>query len=100
MIVVAGGSLVIEVRCMNEEGVYVSPISMQWTLKDENDEVVNGREDVVLTPASTMYIPLNGADIVYAVGNETRKVLIEGTYLSTHGVLNVKKTVRFTVTEE
>lgn len=99
MIVVAGGSLVIEVRCMNEEGVYVSPISMQWTLKDEYDAVVNGRENVALTPASTMYIALNGDDIAYVVGNETRKVLISGTYLSTHGVLNVKKTVRFTVIE-
>lgn len=100
MIVIDGASIVLEFQVTNEQGAVVTPLTMKWTLKDENDAIVNSRENVVVTPASTMSIVLSGDDVAYVVGNETRKVLIEGTYTSTLGTLTVKKTVKVTVSKE
>lgn len=100
MIVIDKASLVLEFQVTNEQGLVVTPISMKWSLVDETDAIVNARENVSVTPASTMSIVLTGNDTAYLEGNDTRKVLIEGTYLSTLGTLTVKKTVTFTVSKE
>lgn len=100
MLVVSGGSVVVEITVYDEFGERVTPISMQWSLVDENGDIVNGKENVTLTPAAVMYVALNGDDLVYVENDSTRRVLFVGTYLSAQGVLNVKKTVRVTVTPE
>jgi hypothetical protein len=43
--------------------VLVVPTSIEWTLKDEEGTVINSREDISVTPASSVTILLKGDDL-------------------------------------
>ena len=78
---------VITVSFTNEAGEAVTPASATWTLTKTSGEVVNSREDVSLTPASTVNIVLQGDDLALPEGASAKRILtVKATYNSTYGV--------------
>lgn len=70
----------------DENGDTVVPTALTWSLYDEKGRVVNEREGVILTPASTVQIVVSGSDLSLSGDNdETRFLLLEGTYNSDLG---------------
>ena len=78
---------VIELTYKDEDGVAVAPSTLTWSLTRPDGSVINNRDAVTLTPASTVAIVLTGADLALGSGidNGDRHLLIEGTYNSTYG---------------
>lgn len=92
-------SYVVQIDLTDETGSAISPLSATWTLEDGSENVINSREDVVISPlGSTMYIALSGDDINVADGN-TRHLEVTANYISaTVGAsLPVKSCARFNV---
>lgn len=84
----------------DEDGALTVPNApLTWTLTDDKGTVVNSREDVVVTPASTINIVLSGLDLAVGTGlnGVVRKVLLEGTYTSSLGTLPIKDEVTFKI---
>jgi len=77
----------VPVAFTDEDGAAVTPTAVTWSLVKANGDVVNGREDVALTPATSVGILLYGADlaILDGQGYEARSVVVEYTYDSTLG---------------
>jgi len=93
-------TLVITASFTDEAGSAVTPDSIAWTLtNDGGRNIINRREDVSATPASSVNIVLSGDDL--ALSNDadaTRRLTIEATYTSTYGSgLPLKESVSFTV---
>lgn len=89
----------------NEDNEAVIPNSgLTWTLTDLNGVVINSRENVAISSASTVYIVLSGNDLQIinsAKSSEDRLITVEGTYNSDLGTnLPIKQVVRFTITNE
>ena len=77
---------IVTVTFYDEDGNQVPPTAVQWSLTDKSGTVINGREDVVLSPAEEVEIVLYGADL--AVGTPTaaqRYLLVEASYNSSLG---------------
>jgi len=68
----------------DEDGTAVTPSTVTWTLTDMDGTIINSREDVSETPASTVYIVLTGDDLA-VTGTRTRTVTVSATYDSTYG---------------
>jgi len=68
-------------------GEVVTPTTIVWSLRTVGGIVVNGRNQVSLSPAATVTILLNGDDLnlFEADGGPARRVTIEATYDSTLG---------------
>jgi len=83
----------------NEAGSSVTPLTVVWTLTDADGTVVNDREAVEETPASTVNIVLTGDDLAIDTGAKTiRIVTVEATYDSDYGSgLYLKKAAVFNV---
>lgn len=77
---IEGGTGVITASFTDEDGTAVIPTTLTYTLLQDGN-VVNSKEDVSVTPASTVNIVLSGADLI----NGTTKIIIKGTYNSTYG---------------
>ncbi len=80
--------------------VAVTPNSITWTLSDINGTVINSREDVSVTPASTVNIILRGDDLALdsAAYNADRIVTVKATYDSTAGSdLPLNEEIRFSI---
>lgn len=58
-----GGTYTVQVDFTDQDGVAVIPKSITWTLKDSSGTVVNGRSEVSIGVASTVYITLSGLDL-------------------------------------
>lgn len=88
----------IQIVITDEDGTALTPNSpLYWTLTDMTGAVLNSREDVTITPASTITIPLTGADLDYADG-AGRLVRLHGTYDSDIGNgLNLNRQFKFTI---
>jgi len=68
----------------DEDDVLVCPVTLAWSLKDLSGAAVNSREDVAITPASTVAVVLSGDDLAVDGYFSGRRVLtFEGTYNST-----------------
>ena len=84
----------------DEDGDAVTPNSgLTWTLTDESGNIINLREDVDISSASSVNIVLTGDDLKWLAGvNKWRVVTIEGTYDSTLGTgLSFRDEVRFEI---
>jgi hypothetical protein len=82
------GSLIIKVDCTKEDDTELTPKTFKWSLVDTYDgAVVNSRERVSETPASTVYIALSGDDlaILHDGAKEERELVVEITYDSVYG---------------
>jgi len=77
-----------------------TPKSATWTLTDAAGNVVNGRNDVSITPASTITVLLSGDDLAVPAGDDGRRaLLLEWIYDSSLGSdLPGKEVVYFTIT--
>jgi hypothetical protein len=70
----------------DETGILVVPSSIKWTWADNNGVVINGRQDVVVFPASVINITLNGLDTALIAEDSRRRVLtIKAVYDSSIG---------------
>lgn len=80
---------IVHIEFKDEAGNPVVPNTgtLKWTLTDSTGRVVNSRQDVSHTPASSIDIVLKGLDLVVGepyLGGE-RRVLVEWEYDSTLG---------------
>lgn len=91
MIVNRLSSLVLQIQVTGDTGDVVTPVVLSWTLVNPAGETVNGRNNVTISPNTTMYIALNGDDLPYY--EEPLVLTLTGTYLSVHGTLNINKTI-------
>lgn len=69
------------------DGTTVVPVSASWSLRDSNHNIVNSRQDVSITPATTITVVLSGDDLVYTpITKGTRVFTIKAVYnSSTYG---------------
>lgn len=91
---------VIQCDFTDEDGNAVAPETLTWSLMDLNGEIINEREEVIVTdPASTEFITLTGDDLALDKAADTDRVLLlEGTYDSAYGTgLYLRETARFTI---
>ena len=88
----------LEVTCTDSAGSTVVPGSGTWTMTNEDGDVVNSREDVELSVATTMTIVLSGDDIAFADGRK-RVITFSITYSSDEGSnLPLREEVWFEIT--
>jgi len=69
-------------------GSAVTPKSVVWTLTDMEGIVINSREDVSVTPATSVTIVLSGGDLAFKsneIGTVKRIVTVEAVYDSDEG---------------
>lgn len=94
------GTYVVTAVLTDENGDAVTPTALTWSLYNEKGVVVNGREDVAITPASTVNIVLSGDDLAISGNTDERRVfLLTGAYNSSLGSgLPLRDLVEFTVT--
>lgn len=98
-----GGSftIVAEFKEVDVDGTTTSftPKSpLVWSLKDKSGNIINSRDAVPLTPASSVKISLAGDDLALAGASALRAVTIEGTYDGLAGTdIPVVAEVRFEV---
>lgn len=86
---------VVTAEFQNENDESVVPNTIQWSLLDEDENIVNGRQDISITPAASIDIFLSGNDLPF--GSELT-VLVEAEYNSgTETDLPLKEAVRFDV---
>ncbi|HDM76324.1 MAG TPA: hypothetical protein ENG51_07620 [Deltaproteobacteria bacterium] len=92
-------TFVITVAFQDEQGNSVTPNELTWTLTDMNGNVINNRDQVSITPASSVDIVLSGDDLALeGDAPELRVLTVEGTYSSDLGSdLPIKDSVRFIV---
>ncbi|MDX9804088.1 MAG: hypothetical protein RBS96_08795 [Dehalococcoidales bacterium] len=85
----------------DENGDPKVPDSMSYTLTDVEGNVINGKQNVAMTPlAEEMAIVLTGDDLaVFGAASVTRVVTVEGTYNSaTYGNgLALRDSIKITV---
>jgi len=81
-----GGTGIITASFMDETGVATTPSALVWTLMTSSREIVNGREDVIVSPIdSTVEIVLSGNDLRYS-DSPARIIRFDGLYNSSLGV--------------
>ena len=92
-------TFVITVAFQDEQGNAVTPNELTWTLTDMNGNIINGRDQVSITPASSVDIVLSGDDLALeGDAPELRVLTVAGTYSSDIGSdLPIKDSVRFIV---
>jgi putative intracellular protease/amidase len=82
-------SYVITLGFLDAAGNLVTPDSASWTLSTAAGTVINGREEVTISPlAATVTIVLSGADLALVVGDNAparRLLTVEATYSSDEG---------------
>lgn len=84
---------------MNGTAIPTIPKTLTWSLRDLNDAVVNGRENVPISVIGTsVSIVLSGEDLNIDGSGELRKLVLRGTYDSELGNdLPFTKEIRFPV---
>ena len=82
-----GASAVFRVEIADENGNLITPATMEWTLSDDQGNVINGRQDVGIGPAAIVDVVLEGADTepVVPFDNLRRVLTVHATYDSTLG---------------
>jgi len=82
----------------DEAGSEVIPVTTTWTLTDINGVVINSRQNVVITPAATIYIVLTGDDLPADSQPRERVLTVSATYNSIYGTgLKLKGAAVFNV---
>jgi hypothetical protein len=78
---------VVTVAFTDENDSAMTPNEVTWSLRDGQGKIVNGRSNVSLTPATSVDIVLQGADLEIGAGEDDglRWLTVEGTYDSVAG---------------
>ena len=80
------GTYILTIAFLDEDDVAVVPNAIAWSLYNDNGSIVNSREDVAPTPASTINIVLEGDDLALPDSDDKqRTVLLKWDYNSTLG---------------
>jgi len=94
-------TFVITAAFTDEDGNTVTPNAVTWTLTTSSGTVINDREDVEETPASSIDIALKGDDLALQDGEAVKGVRIltvEATYDSDLGSdLPLKESAQFII---
>ena len=80
------GTYIITYSPTDHNGVAISPETLHWTLLNVNNEVINNRENVVISsPDTSNSVVLVGDDLAIDSGNlsTVRKIVFKGTYNAT-----------------
>lgn len=91
---------VVTLSFTDEDANAAAPDELKWTLTTLSGVVVNGRADVIVTPAATVTIVLKGDDLQILDWQDDGKRLltVEGTYTSDAGTgLPINEEYEFTV---
>jgi len=77
-----GSTYIIQMDFYDQDGNLVSPATMFWTLRDENESIVNEREEIeISSPSSTEYVVLGREDTLLSGKSDGKRYIIcEGTY--------------------
>lgn len=95
-------SYLVKVSFLDENKLPIVPISLQWSLLDGNEDIINTRDKVVETNLlADMIIVLENADLIYGDtrAKNKRKLVIEAQYISslTNSVLPLKESILFSI---
>ena len=82
-----GSSKTFTATFTDEDDAELTPTSINWTWLDEDGAILNSRDQVSLTVASSVNITLGSADTALrGVGDlKTRRLTIQAEYNSTYG---------------
>ena len=78
------GTYFLFISLYDELDQLVTPTHLNWTLRNELGEIVNDRENVIVTPASQIVVVLQDNDL-RRVDGSVRVVVVDGRYDSTYG---------------
>lgn len=81
-------SCIITASFYDENDVAVAPDTMTWSLVDEDNNIINNRNEVsISSPETSEDIVLSGDDLSITSGHdeEERYLVLEGTYTSDAG---------------
>lgn len=93
-------TFVVTAAFTDEDGGAVTPNSATWTLTDLEGNVINEREDVSISPDTSVYIVLSGDDLAMQGDgpSEDRLLLVKALYDSAKGSnLSLNGAVQFTI---
>ena len=92
-------TLVLSVSFLDEADEDVTPLTIAWTLTDRYGVVVNSRQAVAVTPATSVTIVLTGADLALLgeMDGGVRLLLVTATYSGHGGTINLREEIEFTV---
>jgi hypothetical protein len=82
---IEGTTYVLTITVTDENGASCVPSTAKWSLRDNNGTIINGRNDVSLTPGASMIIILTSADLICTESSISRSLTIEATYPSAFG---------------
>ncbi|MBE3088235.1 MAG: hypothetical protein IMZ71_03860 [Chloroflexi bacterium] len=79
-------SVFLDVVCKNENNVAVTPKTVTWSLYDDDDSIINSRQDVSATPGAITKIILAPEDTTLVGGAAKGRVIkVKATYDSDRG---------------
>ena len=77
---------IVAVSFKDEDGETMVPLTANWSLRDTMGAIVNSRDTVSITPATTVNIVLSGNDLSYEENSShSRTLTVTGTYNSRFG---------------
>ena len=81
----SGSTYVLTCAFTDADGTEVTPTTVVWSLTDNNGNIINSRDDVSITPGTSINIVLSGDDLLRSDGT-VRKLTIDAVYnSSTYG---------------
>lgn len=92
-------TLVVDVSFLDEDDAEITPLSAAWTLTNEYGVVVNGRQAVGVTPATSITLVLTGDDLGMLGELDTgrRLLLVEATYSGHGGTIHLREEIEFSI---
>ncbi len=83
----------------DDSGVAMTPLTLTWSLTDLDGTIINSRNKVTATVATSYDVVLSGDDLALSAGDSgNRRLLMEGTYTSSAGTgLPFRKTYQFAI---
>lgn len=99
MAAIEEGTYIITAAFTDEQSVAMIPTTITWSLMDLDGNIVNSRNKVSATAATSYDIVLSGNDLSIPVGDSgNRRLLVEATYTSSAGTgLPLKKEYAFQI---
>lgn len=96
--IIDGSSKLIELSFYDEVNNLTTPISVTWTLKNENNEIINNIKNVNIVPNHTIYLNIFSENNQRVDGLE-RYVIVESTYNSskTSENLNLNEVINYSI---
>jgi len=95
------GTFIVNAAFADEDGNAETPSAVTWTLTDTSGNVINSREDEVITPDESVDIILSGDDLALQLdesGNVVRVLTVEALYDSDlQNNLPLKSAVKFII---